>query len=87
MKTYRTIQVAGFTNKNTATLWDGREIITATSYDVEDFDFGADAEKELENCKNFIKKMEQEQGWIEGNVTCWIDEFTPEIEEEGGDNE
>lgn len=81
MKKHRIISVAGFTDKNTATLWDGSSIITATSFDTADFDFGDDAEKQLEYCKAFIKEREGIEGWIPGYVTCWIDEYEIETQE------
>lgn len=82
MKT-RTIQLAGYTNKNTAVLFFDGKIYECTSYDAADFDYGDDAEKALEECKAYIKRKEEEEGWIPGAVTCWIDEF--EFDEETED--
>jgi hypothetical protein len=81
VKKYRIIQISGYTNANTCTLWFGGEIFTETSFNAEDFDHGDNAEKELDKCNAYIKKKEETEGWIEGYVTCWIDEHIEETEE------
>lgn len=77
----RIIQLAGYTNSNTATLWFDGKVYTCTSFVAQDYDYGDQAEQALDECKAFIKHKEQSEGWIAGNVTCWISEDEIELEE------
>lgn len=79
MKKFRYIELSGYTDKNTTTLWYNHEIFMTTSFDPADFDYAERAEEMLLAAQEHIRESEKINNWVPGVVTAWINEF--EIEE------
>ena len=64
--------------------FDNRIIESTLSYNVNDYYYMTreEAEQRLAEANAFIKKCEDELGWIPGIVTAWIDEWNQEINKE-----
>lgn len=73
--TYKTVTVNGYSNKNTVFFIDGK-FYEVTSYDLTDYDVTGEIEKQLDWCRKIIEENENNNGWISGNVTCYLDVHT-----------
>lgn len=64
--------------------FDNKTIEDTTDYEVGDYYYltADEAKQRLSEAEAFIKKCENELGWIPGKVTAWIDECNKEIEDE-----
>lgn len=72
---YKVIELSGYTNKNTASLYYMGKIETHTSFDAADYDYGDNAERALSECKALIETNEKSGEWIPGIVTAYISEY------------